>query len=142
MEEKTEKQSVYEMVITRIIEQLEKGSIPWQQPWTDAGLPQNLFSGRPYKGINVWLLAMLGYKLNCFLTYKQVQALGGKVKKGEKSCPVVFWNWVEVEDKETKEKVKKPFLRYYLVFNVEQCEGLPEDKIPVVSYPNDPIQAC
>jgi len=141
--EKTEKkQSVYEMVSTRFLKQLEKGSIPWQQPWTDAGPPQNLVSGRPYKGINVWLLSMLGYERNFFLTYDQVNALGGRVKKGEKSHIVVYWKSKEVKDNETHQMVKKSFLMYYKVFNVAQCEGLEKDKIPLMPHPNDPIQAC
>ena len=28
------KTNVYEMVTNRIIEQLEKGMIPWQKPWS------------------------------------------------------------------------------------------------------------
>ena len=125
---------VYQMVTDRIIERLEAGVIPWQQPWTEAGLPQNLVTGKAYSGINVLLLASLGYSRNYFLTFKQIKDLGGSVNKGEKSCPVVFWKWEEKEDPKTKEKRKMSFIRYYTVFNVDQCSGLPEERIPVIEY--------
>jgi antirestriction protein ArdC len=57
-----------------------------------------------------------------WLTFKQAHELGGHVRKGEKSCPMVFWKWLEVERDAEKQRV--PFLRYYSVFNVAQCEGL------------------
>jgi len=37
---------------------------------------------------------------------------------------VVFWKWIEQEDEETGEKKEVPFLRYYNVFHIDQCEGL------------------
>jgi antirestriction protein ArdC len=47
-------------------------------------------------------------------------------EKGEKGTPVVFWNWVDSKtEKDANGKPKKiPFLKYYTVFNVEQCEGI------------------
>ena len=104
---------VYTIVTNRIIEHLEKGVVPWRQPWADAGLPKNLVSGKTYRGINVWLLSTLNYPQNCFLSFKQVKELGGTVKRGEKAQEVIFWKWLEVENKETKEKEKIPMLRYY-----------------------------
>lgn len=134
---------IYQIVTNRIIGYLEKGVVPWQQPWTDAGPPRNLITGKPYRGINLILLNTLRYKQNCFLTFKQVQELGGKVKKGEKSELVVFFKQIEKENQETKEKEQIPVLRYYNVFNIEQCEGLPKDKLPeVTEYQNNPIEAC
>jgi antirestriction protein ArdC len=65
-----------------------------------------------------------GYDSSYWLTFKQANANGGKVKKGEKSAMVVFWKQYEVEDKETHEKKMIPMLRYYNVFNVAQCEGI------------------
>lgn len=66
------KRDVYTIVTEQIILQLEKGIVPWRQPWTDAGTPQNFVSHRPYRGLNVWLFASLGFERNFFLTYKQL----------------------------------------------------------------------
>ena len=152
MEQQDQKtRDVYAIATNKIIEHLEKGTIPWRKPWTDAGLPQNLISKKPYRGINVWLLSACGYSRNYFLTFKQVKELGGSIKKDEKAHIVLFWKWVK-KDKtpdtpqdigEATDKPKiKPLLRYYLVFNIDQCIGIPETSIPIVSRPNEPLIAC
>ncbi len=134
---------VYIIVTNRIIEHLEKGVVPWHQTWTEAGLPRNLISGKNYRGINVWLLSSLNYEQNYYLTFKQVQDLGARIKKGEKSHEVIFWKWLEKENEETKEKERIPILKYYRVFNVSQCEGIPEEKIPKQELRlNNPIETC
>ena len=134
---------VYAIVTNRIIEHLEKGAVPWYKTWTEAGLPKNLVSGKHYKGINVWLLSALNYQQNYFLTFKQVKDLGGSIKKGEKSSEVIFWKWLERENKETKEVEKVPMLKYYRVFNIDQCENIPIEKIPKQEERNnDPIETC
>ena len=53
------------------------------------------------------------------------------VKKDEKGTPVVFWNWINQIDDEEKEK-NVPFMRYYTVYNVAQCENIDESKIPSI----------
>jgi antirestriction protein ArdC len=80
--------------------------------------------------------------LNYFLTFKQLKELGGKVIKGEKAHIVVFWKWVDEENEETGETVKRAFLRYHMVFNIAQCANIPNNKIPVVERPNNPIAEC
>lgn len=123
----------YEIITNRIIERLEEGTVPWHQPWSTE-MPKNLVSKREYRGINVFLLGSTSYANPYWLTYKQAKRLGGHVRKGERSTPVVFWRWLEreQENSDTGEKETKnvPLLRYYNVFNIEQCEGIPEDKIP------------
>ncbi len=138
----TSNRDVYQIVTNRIIEQLEKGCVPWKQPWTKTGLPQNLVTRRPYRGINVWLLSMLGYALNYFLTFKQVNELGGRIRKGEKAHIVVFWKWEEKTNEATGEKTKESFLRYYMVYNIAQCDGIPESKLPPKDLVNEPILNC
>jgi len=59
-----------------------------------------------------------------YVTFKQCQAEGGKVRKGEKSSMVVFWKWIEEKDPDTEEVKQIPFLRYFNVFHIDQCEGL------------------
>lgn len=134
---------VYKLVNDRITELLEKGVVPWQQPWTESGHPKNLISDRNYRGINVWLLNSLHYPRNIFLTYNQAHELGATVKKGEKAHPVVFWKWLEREDTATKKTERIPLLRYYNVFNIEQCTGIPIEKLPpVTDKENSPLEAC
>jgi antirestriction protein ArdC len=144
MEKPTQHFDVYALITNLIIQKLEEGIVPWKQPWTKAGLPQNLMTRRPYTGINVWLLASMGFSQNYFLSFKQVQELGGSVMKGSKSIPVVFWKQEEKEDPETKEIKKTAILRYYSVFNIAQCEGLPEVRIPAPEANKDhsPIKSC
>ncbi|MDQ3050816.1 MAG: zincin-like metallopeptidase domain-containing protein [Bacteroidota bacterium] len=140
---KSEKiKDVYQLVTNRILEQLEKGIIPWRRTWTDAGLPQNLITRKPYRGLNVWLLASLGYVQNFFLTYQQLKEVGGTVKKDEKPYLVVYFKWIETGDQNGEEKFKKPFLRYFKVYNVAQCNGIKKEIIPRILKPNHPIEDC
>src|SRR5262245_41754424 len=88
--------NVYEIITQRIMEQLEHGTVPWQQPWNHkAGLPRNLLSQKDYRGINVWILASAGYSSPYWLTYRQAQEIGGFVRRGEHGSPVVFWKFVD-----------------------------------------------
>jgi antirestriction protein ArdC len=118
--------SVYEIVTSRILAVLERGEIPWRKPWRTLP-PANLISKKPYRGINVFLLALAGYGSQYWLTYRQAQALGGNVRRGEHGTKIVFWKFdkfeTETADGETEER-KSAFLRYYTVFNLEQTEGL------------------
>src|ERR1039457_4465654 len=115
----------YERITERIVTLLEQGTVPWHKPWkVNTGLPRNLISKKPYRGINVFLLMAMSYESPHWLTFRQAIQLGGNVKKGEKSCPVVFWKRMKKEDEESDEPKKAPLLRLYHVFNVAQCEGL------------------
>ena len=115
----------YDRITERIVALMEQGTVPWHKPWQiQTGMPRNLITQKPYRGINTFLLMAMGYESPNWLTLRQANQLGGTVKKGEKSCPVVFWKPMEVTDKESGEVEKIPFLRLYHVFNVCQCEGL------------------
>jgi antirestriction protein ArdC len=133
---------VYELVTNRIVEFLEKGTIPWQKPWTEAGVPRNLVTNRQYRGINILLLQSLGYTQNLFLTWEQLKSIGGSVKRGEKSHLVTFWKPMGRKEKGKKATTEYE-LRYYRVFNVIQCKDIPEnvhqEPLQVV---HDPIKAC
>jgi len=116
---------IYEQTTDRIITLLAQGTIPWQKPWkARTGLPRSLVTKKSYRGINVFLLLAMSYESPFWLTFRQALQLGGNVRKGEKSCPVVFWKQTPLEDKESGEPQKIPLLRYYRVFNVAQCDGL------------------
>jgi len=122
------KLNVYEIITEKIISLLSQGVIPWSKPWKpEAGEHMNLVSGKPYRGINVFLLGCAGYDSPFWLSFKQAKKLGGSVKKGEQGSIVVFWKWIikeEIEDNGEKKYKKIPLLRYYTVFNLEQCEGI------------------
>ena len=115
------------------IENGEKGLAPWHCPWFKAGAPKNLVSKKAYRGLNVFMLSMMGYASPYWVSYKQASKLGGKVKKGEKGTPIIFWKWIVVSKDQQGNALPKPkkipFLRYFTVFNTEQCEGL-GDKVP------------
>jgi antirestriction protein ArdC len=138
---------VYEVVNLRILELLQQGTVPWRKTWhSESSTPKNLVSKKEYRGINVFMLACQEYSSPYWLTFKQCQDKGGKVRKGEKSTPVIFWKWIDRKDpddpdtKETKNG-KVPMLRYYNVFNIEQVEGItvPPSPVAIVS-PFTPIE--
>jgi antirestriction protein ArdC len=119
------KNKSYDRITERIVSLLTQGTVPWHKPWQiKTGMPRNLITQKPYRGINVFLLMAMNYKSPNWITLRQANLLGGQIKPGEKSCPVVFWKPMKVKEKETGEEKKIPFLRLYHVFNVTQCIGL------------------
>ncbi len=115
----------YNIITEKIIAQLENGIIPWKRPWT--GTPDGAYSrytGKPYSLMNQLLLGKPGE----WMTFKQIQDLGGKVKKGEKSSMVFFWNLVPykntAEDNEDGVYLTYPVLKRYNVFHIDQTEGI------------------
>ncbi|MBQ2977910.1 MAG: DUF1738 domain-containing protein [Clostridia bacterium] len=123
---------IYSEVTNRIMEQMEQGIIPWQKPWVACGKAISRTAGKPYSLLNQMLLGRPGE----YLTFKQCQEAGGKVRKGEKSQMVVFWKWIETEDEETGEKKEVPFLRYYNVFHIDQCEGVTAKHTTETAFPD------
>ena len=142
--------NVYQMVTDRIVEQLEKGIIPWQRPWSGLGLEDggaiNYVSRKPYSFLNQMLLGREGE----WLTYNQLTERGGTIKKGAKAGIVVYYGKYtvakrKVEDADGEEKEititsmrDVPVLKYYTVFHIDDVEGI-ETKIKV-SEPNDSLQ--
>ncbi len=133
--------SVYEIVTARIIDELEKGRIPWEKPWTGVSGRNGAWSrstGKAYSLINQMLLGRPGE----YITPKQCREAGGHIRKGEKSSIVVFWK--QFETKETAEDgtekvVRVPVLRYYSVFHIDQCEGVEAKYTPDSVGAFDPI---
>lgn len=118
--------SVYEIITQKIMEQLERGVIPWKKPWTTEW-PMNFKTKKRYRGINVSLLTMNDFDSPYWLSFKQVGELGGRVKKGEKGTVIVFWKMLEAKEEEANEETDKkfiPLLRYYRVWNLDQTEGI------------------
>lgn len=131
------KVDLYQLVTDRVVAELEKGVAPWVRPWRvlgDAGgLPHNGYTKRPYRGVNVWVLAMSaasqGYDDPRWFTFRQASLLGAHIKKGEKSTLVAFWRDLTVKEEDPVTGVRSekniPMLRAYPVFNAAQCEGVP-----------------
>ena len=113
---------VYQEVTDRIVAQLEQGVIPWHKPWIISGKACAISrsTGKPYSLLNQMILGRPGE----YATFSQIQKEGSKIRKGEKAQMVVFWKFIEQEDEETHEKKQVPFLRYFSVFHIDQCEGL------------------
>lgn len=135
--------SVYQIVTDEILKKLEQGVIPWRMPWK-TGIPCNYVTKRPYSGCNSMMLAitaeMLGYSSPYWLTFNQCNAEKATVRKGEKSTIITFWSPMKQTKKEIENKEKPHFmLRYYRVFNVEQCDGLKVENAPPRI---EPIAAC
>ena len=135
---------VYEIVTDKIIKELESGNIPWNKPWSSSNQkPINLVSKKHYQGINTILLGLKGFKSPYWLTYKQAKQVGGNVKKGSKGTMVVFYKIYDKKKKDSNETDSIPVLRYYKVFNAQQCEGLtlPEQPEPVAFDPIDKAES-
>jgi antirestriction protein ArdC len=121
---------IQEMVTSRIIEKLENGCIPWVKPWKNWNAI-NYVTRKPYQGINKIMLDRGGE----YLTFNQIKKLEGKLKKGSKGVPVVFYKMFETTEKNKQNvDVKKtiPFLRYSTVFHLSDTMGI-ETKIPAIT---------
>jgi antirestriction protein ArdC len=142
--------SLYDEITTKIIAELEAGRVPWVQPWGTAAakaplaMPKNAATSRQYSGINVLILwgsvIEHGFPVQGWLTFRQALGLGGNVRKGEHGTTVVYADRFVPDDEkkralETGEEAHAiTFLKRFTVFNLAQCEGLPED-LAVVAPP-------
>jgi antirestriction protein ArdC len=139
----SERASLYDEITNKIIAELEAGRLPWVQPWGSTGvsaplgIPKNAATGRNYSGINVLILwdavVKHGYGVQSWLTFRQAVGLGGNVRKGERGTTVVFADRFIPNDERKRAYHDDappraiPFLKRFTVFNIEQCEGLPEE---------------
>lgn len=130
------KKQVIDIVNERIIEKMEQGVNPWKKNWKLSGgfllnRPMNYVTNQPYRGLNLALLDS-GY----YVSYKQLQDLGGRIKEGAKpyfvtySKPTIYKTSQQVPDTDELEEIEKKgwILRYYWVYALEDCEGYREIK--------------
>lgn len=133
--------ATYQLVTDRILEALNRGVVPWRKPWKGREqLPCNALTKRPYHGINLLLLGLSPFVDHRWLTLRQANQAGGQIKRGEKSTLVVFWKQFEVESEQEGTGCRKrwiPLLRYFLLFNVEQCVGLSVTPLEPSARPTD-----
>ncbi len=142
--------SLYDDVTDRIIRELEAGCVPWVKPWSASnaplGLPKSAVSRRFYSGINILILwdAIIrrGFAAQDWLTFRQALSLGGHVRKGEKGTAICYADrYVPKKEQERARETGEdpnavPFLKRFIVFNVEQCEGLPAHiVVPPIPHP-------
>lgn len=131
-----------EEVAGRIIEQLEQGRAPWQKPWEpgELRLPYNAVTGKEYRGMNTLWLHMQGYADPRWMTYKQSQAEGAQVRKGERGTKIIYWKFHDeqpmkdeqgrpvLDDQGQPRKIRaeleRPRVFTAVVFNAEQIDGL------------------
>ena len=135
-----------------IIEQIRKGTAPWQKPWApgERVMPMNVDTGRSYRGGNSLQLAAVqqevGYGDVRWGTYRQILLQGGQVRKGERGTRILSFQdkrRIAVTDEQGRprrdgegnrvyrfERMKAPVVRQYTVFNAEQATGLPERSNP------------
>jgi len=164
------KKDVFDRVNDLVIEGLKKDGLQWFKPWKGGAenAPFNLSTNRYYNGFNIFMLNFVmrskGYQYNQWLTIKQVNAMGGKVLKGSASTEVYFWQIGYYDSKtgkfvkgseaskinvneqlDGKDRYRKTFsVRFYRVFNVDQCEGITpkqSDKI-ITDVVNDPVEVA
>jgi antirestriction protein ArdC len=130
--------TIKEDITALLVKALEEGNAPWRKGWVGGMAPTSLATGKPYTGINSLILSLLGegYEHPLWLTFKQAQALGGSVKKGEKSVHVVYASQKSIEPTEEKEGTSFFFYKWFNVFNVGQCEGI---EIPAKFLPTGEI---
>ena len=132
----TPKADLYERITTRILNDLSNGTRPWLKPWNSTA-PGPLArptrcNGEPYQGINVLLLwseaAARGFASPTWMTYRQALELGGQVRRGEAGTGIVYasaYEKTETTEAGGEEERSIPFLKAYIVFNVDQVDGLP-----------------
>lgn len=128
-------QDKYNAIAAAITAALDDPALPaWRRPWREmrakgiATVPVNAVSGKPYRGINAFILWSRYDSDMRYLTYRQARLLGGYVKRGEHGTGIVFWkptSYTKKDEVSGEDKLHKSFLmRFYTVFNVSQCEGL------------------
>lgn len=120
--------STYSRITDNIIRAIEAAggeSLPWRKPWH---VPSacNALTGRKYRGLNrVVLESVQDYREHRWLTFAQAQAIGGSVRKGERSTVVVLWK----EAPEDEENERRLLCRTFNVFNIEQVDGLDQPSL-------------
>jgi len=125
--------NLYNEVTARILTELQNGAAPWVKPWSATpgkNIPHNAATGNAYSGCNVILLWMAQGEFTSprWLTFKQALDLGGHVRKGEKSratiCKVLQLQGKPKDGEAEGDRFTT--IKAYAVFNVDQCDGLPE----------------
>jgi antirestriction protein ArdC len=130
------RKDVYQPIADKIVRDIERGVRPWMQPWSAEHAASRIVrprrsNGLPHNGFNVLMLwsaaTEKGYSAPVWMTFKQALEFGAHVRKGETGIVVYADKIVRTETDATGEEAERaiPFMKGYMVFNVEQIEGLP-----------------
>lgn len=147
MATKSEKPDLRAQLAEELIKRVEQGTASWQKPWDPSmgdDTPINAITGKPYRGVNRELLSTFGPSNGDgrYCTYKQAEAQGWQVRKGEHGFPIEKWSTYEkqVVNKETGEVTneQKMGVRYYTVFHTSQIDGIPPLERPTVERQIEP----
>lgn len=124
----------FEEVVSQIVAQIEHGTRPWEAPWIGGDGPRNHLTLRHYTGINEPILISAAYNMNFphhrWLTVKQAEAMGGRVKDGARGTTIVvglrYFSRAEDRRSMRENRVSRSsgFSRLYTVYNIAQCEGV------------------
>jgi len=149
---KRTKRDIENEINDKIILQLQNGVAPWRKSWTaiDGGVALRE-NGVPYRGWNQFLLSLAGYGNPYWLTFNKAAELCGRgkyttgkkkgkwlpfsespfgVKADEDGTHVHFFKKLKIKDKVTGDDKMIPLIKFYCVFNADQCEGLPAKYLP------------
>ena len=128
------KNDAYQTITDSVISLMESSDLaPWRKTWKGSTCDgaRSMATGKLYQGSNALWLTLLnncaGYSTSYWGTYRQISALGGQVRKGEKSACAVYWKFLERTDERGNEQ-KIPMLRTFSIFNADQAdwpEGIP-----------------
>lgn len=132
----TTKKTVKQEFIERILAHIEKEhTMPWNNGLLNKRkMPINFLTGKKYRGVNILSLWMDGGGTDEYATFNQINEAGGKVKKGSKGIPIVFYKLIQKEDVKTMEDEEGnilqtlpeyiPMLKKFTVFKLTDCEGV------------------
>lgn len=162
-DKKTKRPAFHEAFAEKVIKHLEAGTAPWQKPWHPGKtpmVPHNPQTGTVYKGMNRANLALTmmaeGYSDPRWLTLKQANDMGLRVKKGSRSEAVVYYQFTKEQERLDDEgkvmlgpdgkpemetvRLDRPIMRGAHVFNGEQIEGMPPLELTDKAYEWDPVE--
>ena len=140
-------------LVKNVVSLMESGDVEFLRNWATT-LPKNGTTGREYSGINNLLLTLEQHKRNYsdsrWCTFNQIQEHKWKLKKGSKAAAVEVVKFIDkttkkefdeksvegMTDEERREYWDKnvyPMMKSYSVFNADCIEGIPEEKVDVLS---------
>lgn len=120
----------FDGITQTIINHLEQGNLIWVKPWASGSfdVPHNAHTKKRFMGLNHIILTCTtlarGFSNNLYLTYKQAQAEGGQVRKGERSTTGIRPIDIKTDFEDAAESKRIVAWRAYGLFNIDQCDGL------------------